>query len=148
MTDFIAHVMEEGKPSNCFRHEFKAKDYAEAIEFARSGIVQAYKDEKKTEVRNTIITLLLLNFDVPPRSWRLKMPSEEIEECPVPCPQCGGVGGVDSGGVTPWGTGIDIPCPSCTPDRPTLAEVATQMQASAQVSSKLDREERDKAVNE
>lgn len=30
------------------------------------------------------------------------------------CPQCGGTGGVDSGGVTPWGSGIDIPCPSCS----------------------------------
>lgn len=32
------------------------------------------------------------------------------------CPQCGGAGHLDSGGVTPWGTGIDIPCPSCHPD--------------------------------
>lgn len=123
MTDFIAHVMEEGKPSNWFRHEFEAKDYAEAIEFARSGVVQAYKDEKKTEARNTIITLLLLNFDVPPRSWRLKMPSEEIEECPVPCPTCSGVGGVDSGGVDPQGRGIDIPCPSCSQDVLHLAKL-------------------------
>lgn len=118
MTDFIAHVMEEGKPSNSFRHEFQAKDYAEAIEFARTGIVQAYKDEKKTEARNTIIVLLLLNFDVPPKAWRLKMPSEEIEECEVPCGYCGGAGGMDSGGVDPQGHGIDIPCPSCSPTPP------------------------------
>lgn len=30
------------------------------------------------------------------------------------CPTCGGEGGVDSGGVTPWGAGINIPCPSCS----------------------------------
>jgi hypothetical protein len=28
------------------------------------------------------------------------------------CPNCGGAGVVDSGGVTPWGTPIDLPC-SC-----------------------------------
>jgi len=31
------------------------------------------------------------------------------------CPTCGGVGGIDSGGMTPWGEGINIPCPSCSP---------------------------------
>jgi len=33
------------------------------------------------------------------------------------CPTCGGDGHLDSGGVTPWGAGIDIPCPSCYPER-------------------------------
>lgn len=31
------------------------------------------------------------------------------------CGECGGTGGIDSGGMTPWGTGINIPCPSCGP---------------------------------
>jgi len=31
-----------------------------------------------------------------------------------PCPTCGGEGGLDSGGVTPWGSPISIPCPSCS----------------------------------
>lgn len=26
------------------------------------------------------------------------------------CDRCGGTGGVDSGGVTPWGEGITVPC--------------------------------------
>lgn len=29
------------------------------------------------------------------------------------CSECGGAGVVDSGGVTPWGTGIGIECPAC-----------------------------------
>lgn len=32
------------------------------------------------------------------------------------CGECGGTGGVDSGGMTPYGSGIDIPCPSCSPN--------------------------------
>ncbi len=32
------------------------------------------------------------------------------------CLTCGGTGGVDSGGTTPWGTGIDLPCPECVND--------------------------------
>lgn len=32
------------------------------------------------------------------------------------CPQCGGTGGIDSGGFTPWGAGIELPCPSCFPE--------------------------------
>lgn len=30
------------------------------------------------------------------------------------CPECGGIGGVDSGGSTPWGSPIWLPCPSCS----------------------------------
>jgi hypothetical protein len=29
------------------------------------------------------------------------------------CWNCDGTGGVDSGGVTPWGWGIEIMCPAC-----------------------------------
>jgi hypothetical protein len=32
----------------------------------------------------------------------------------LPCQECGGKGGVDSGGMTPWGSGIDVECPSCS----------------------------------
>ena len=33
------------------------------------------------------------------------------------CPQCNGKGVCDSGGVTPWGAGIDVRC-GCTYPRP------------------------------
>lgn len=33
-----------------------------------------------------------------------------------PCPDCGGAGSLDSGGVTPWGAAIDVVCPSCSPN--------------------------------
>ena len=29
------------------------------------------------------------------------------------CAECGGSGVIDSGGVTPWGTGINVECPAC-----------------------------------
>lgn len=32
------------------------------------------------------------------------------------CQTCGGSGGVDSGGFTPWGSPIDVPCPDCSKD--------------------------------
>lgn len=32
------------------------------------------------------------------------------------CHECGGTGGVHSGGVTPWGSAITLPCPSCSPN--------------------------------
>ena len=47
-------------------------------------------------------------------------PNHEMEMQDVKCPECDGTGAVDSGGVTPWGAGIDIPCPRCsswTPER-------------------------------
>lgn len=30
------------------------------------------------------------------------------------CLDCEGEGSIDSGGVTPWGTFIDVPCPACS----------------------------------
>lgn len=40
---------------------------------------------------------------------------EILRDCPdcTPCGNCGGTGAVDSGGVTPWGAPIDLPCPAC-----------------------------------
>jgi len=38
----------------------------------------------------------------------------DFENRILECGTCGGEGGVDSGGVTPWGWGIDIPCPECS----------------------------------
>lgn len=32
----------------------------------------------------------------------------------VACEWCGGKGTLDSGGVTPWGSAIDLPCPHCS----------------------------------
>lgn len=41
-----------------------------------------------------------------PDGWKLYM---------IPlCEECDGTGGVDSGGFTPWGEPINIPCPSCS----------------------------------
>lgn len=40
--------------------------------------------------------------------------NEYCNEYDEVCPECGGKGGIDSGGVTPWGSGIMIPCPSCS----------------------------------
>jgi len=33
--------------------------------------------------------------------------------CVPTCPECGGEGVIDSGGVTPWMAPIDLPCPAC-----------------------------------
>jgi hypothetical protein len=33
--------------------------------------------------------------------------------CSASCYHCDGTGAVDSGGVTPWGAGIDVMCPAC-----------------------------------
>ena len=40
---------------------------------------------------------------------------EILRDCPdcTPCGNCGGTGAVDSGGMTPWGAPIDLPCPAC-----------------------------------
>ena len=33
--------------------------------------------------------------------------------CSASCCHCDGTGAVDSGGVTPWGAGIEVMCPAC-----------------------------------
>lgn len=40
---------------------------------------------------------------------------EELEDCPdcTPCRYCDGTGVADSGGFTPWGAPIDLPCEHC-----------------------------------
>lgn len=47
------------------------------------------------------------------RNW-VKQEDGTYRHAPNDCPYCGGEGGVDSGGITPWGAPIFIPCPSCS----------------------------------
>lgn len=113
MTDFIVHVIEIGKPNGGFRHCFQAQDYADALAQTWPKMVEAYEESKCKEPREVVFVFLLANFDVPPKAWKLNLPSKVLVECEVPCGTCSGHGGVDSGGVDPQGKGIDIPCPSC-----------------------------------
>lgn len=48
---------------------------------------------------------------------RLRRLIEELLIAPVACPHCNGTGSVDSGGTTPWGEGINIPCAHCHPEQ-------------------------------
>lgn len=52
------------------------------------------------------------------------------------CQECGGTTCVDSGGFTPWGSPISIPCPSC--HMPELKECAT-IGASWKLDSSLEK---------
>lgn len=40
----------------------------------------------------------------------------EVDRADKACPDCDGEGVIDSGGFTPWDTGINIPCPRCNHD--------------------------------
>ena len=46
----------------------------------------------------------------------------------VECEYCGGEGVVDSGGVTPWGEGINVPCGACKPTEPSPAPQQTALE--------------------
>lgn len=52
-----------------------------------------------------------------------------MSDTPEKCGSCDGSGAVDSGGVTPWGQGINMPCPECqskTPDTDQFIEYAVR----------------------
>ena len=58
------------------------------------------------------------------RSRTMPQPASETPKCK----HCGGEGVVDSGGFTPWGSPINVPCPECTepaPAAPVPVEIAT-----------------------
>lgn len=120
MTDFIVHVIDPKNPDKGFRHEFLAHDHADALAQTWSKLAEAYEAEKCKEEKEIIMVFLLLNFDVPPKAWKLKLPSKEVVECDVPCCQCGGYGGVDSGGSDPQGHPIMVECPSCSKPKPDV----------------------------
>ncbi len=58
------------------------------------------------------------------------------------CGHCGGTGGVDSGGSTPWGAPITLPCPACEiiALRAREIELAKTLILSAEKSSQLESE--------
>jgi hypothetical protein len=49
------------------------------------------------------------------------------------CPDCLGEGVVDSGGFTPWGAGIDIPCRRCIPNAETAGREVNEHSAGCLV---------------
>lgn len=53
------------------------------------------------------------NYNTPPTSLSYQ-----------PCGTCDGETVVDSGGVTPWGAAIDLPCPECVSQDPLLDQAS------------------------
>lgn len=52
------------------------------------------------------------------------------------CPDCGGTGSMDSGGITPWGSFIMVPCPSCAENNFVTARGPFQQGSDALVSAR------------
>lgn len=48
-------------------------------------------------------------------SWRRQVVQSPDGTLYTDCPICGGLGVVDSGGVTPWGSSIEVRCGCCQP---------------------------------
>lgn len=42
-----------------------------------------------------------------------------VKHSDIPCDECGGPGTVDSGGFSPWGSSIEVPCSRCGSSRST-----------------------------
>lgn len=110
---YIVHGIHPTKPENNFRHVFTADSDYSAAHVCAELVRQAYVEQQIKEPMVFTLVVLLENFDVPPKAWSVKLPEGHMEPCDVPCGYCGGTCGVDSGGVTPEGRGIEIPCPAC-----------------------------------
>lgn len=71
--------------------------------FQHTGVVVAVFSTTRGETR------IVLEFDDPVGGMLHIYRPDQVERLPN-CPECGGTGAVDSGGFTPWGQGIDVPC--------------------------------------
>ena len=109
---FYVHVQEE-QSNRFFNSEVEAESLDHAVEEVTRQLLEGYLTVPPKiqigKLERVLITISSSRDTVPEGTWRLTLK----EKVPTPCGQCGGAGGVDSGGVTPHGTGIDIPCPSC-----------------------------------
>lgn len=62
------------------------------------------------------------------------------------CPECGGSRVIDSGGATPWGSGINIPCPSC--EQNSNRTLQQELSSVKEMSEKFKQTIRDREANE
>ena len=91
------HEKCDSDPCECLL-EAEAKARREALEEAAAvveGTCLTWDSPMKSRIAEKIRTLA-----TPPEPEK-------------PCETCGGSGLVDSGGQTPWGAWIDMPCPAC-----------------------------------
>lgn len=110
-------MLSEAGPSewgeDCFCEEDRLIDCPECC----ARVDRNYRCEMVMPTPKT--TLHMVNFSIP-RSWSTmsrKRRRHWLRHIKAVCHECLGVGGVDSGGVTPWGAPITVPCPSCSPHR-------------------------------
>jgi len=77
-----------------------------------------------TELLNQLINAVYaLPFSTFKEAHDLQMLAAEIKGQMMNCGTCDGSQSIDSGGVTPWGKGINIACPECL-SRSRKAEIA------------------------
>lgn len=110
---YNVHVHEEGFQEAAISGVIEADNFQAAIESATRRLLDAFLSEpprKPGEPENLIIVLSERDFATPPQAWKLSLKTKIA----VPCAECLGIGAVDSGGVTPQGSSIAIPCPSCS----------------------------------
>lgn len=110
---FIAKVFEEGKPSNGFLSEVEANDFTLAIQRATFDLIEAFNTSTTKQPATVTVILTPRDFAIPPQAWRLDCTTKVYSPIEVPCGECLGYGGVDSGGFDPQGAPITVECPSC-----------------------------------
>lgn len=102
-----------------FQHEMEAENIQAALDSCVKNLVAAHA-LYGTRPCQTAIVIWHEGSIVGKWSLTLQLPG------PLPilrnesCPTCSGVGGVDSGGVTPWGACINVPCPSCADSKAAI----------------------------
>ena len=109
---FYVAVCEENT-TNSFTDTVEATTEESALESVTRQVLEGYLSTPPKHVGNPehVLINITANPNLVGKTWRLSLK----DQVATPCLECNGVGGVDSGGMTPWGSGISVPCPSCKP---------------------------------
>lgn len=110
---FKVNVFEESKPENFFNSELEADDFTMAIRRVTFDLIEIHQQSANKHPAILVVVLLQPDPIMETRAWRLDCSTKEYMPIEVPCGECLGTGGVDSGGVTPQESPINLPCPSC-----------------------------------
>lgn len=138
MQEFNVYVSRKGKADDYFTSEMEASDLAHAVELSSRSVVQAWLSVPPVvNGKPDSVTVVISNGTAPLTAYTLdlKVP------CAIPCAECGGYGGVDTGGMTPQGEPIWTTCQSCHPPTEVPAdysEILAETPATTRAVKRLE----------
>lgn len=112
MKNYTVLVTDPKSKGNTFRHDLEYPDDKLLLVRTAEALRHVYA-ESGTRIPGDNAFVTISDGTNSVSSWSVDLNTGFYDRVEVPCGECLGSGAIDSGGVSPSGSPIELPCPSC-----------------------------------